>query len=143
MRSLLKWIAGIVGVVVVLGGLGYGAAPAHAGAFLSRAAGEGLSQAALGAGGAAAGSGLSAQARGVGFCVLAAGPRAGQPRIDTLERSDDVLSKPRFRVAMMQIAALADNGHTTTSSDPDAYPLYLPVRVAMFSDGVYVMYAKS
>ncbi|HEX4861972.1 MAG TPA: hypothetical protein VFV07_12090 [Rhizomicrobium sp.] len=63
--------------------------------------------------------------------------------LDALAASPAVLSRPKFRVALMRVAALADNGHTTTSSDPDAWPLYLPVRVAEFSDGFYVMSAKS
>lgn len=62
-------------------------------------------------------------------------------RIAALEKSDQVLPKPQFRVALMRIVALADNGHTSLRSDPGAYPMILPVRVAQFSDGIYVMHA--
>jgi hypothetical protein len=63
-------------------------------------------------------------------------------RIQALEKPDQVLDRPHFRVALMRIVALADNGHTSLRSDPGAYPMVLPVRVARFSDGIYVMHAK-
>jgi hypothetical protein len=64
-------------------------------------------------------------------------------RLDRLAASAEVLPKQKLRVALMQIAALADNGHTAVGQEPDAYPRLLPVRVAPFPDGFYVMYAKS
>jgi len=60
--------------------------------------------------------------------------------IDRLERSPDVLTHAQFRVQAMRIMALADNGHTTTSV-ASGDPLELPVRVAEFSDGLYVTHA--
>lgn len=60
--------------------------------------------------------------------------------IDRLTRSPTVLSHARFRVAAMRIIALADNGHTTTSI-ASGDPMELPVRVAEFSDGLYVTHA--
>jgi hypothetical protein len=62
-------------------------------------------------------------------------------RIDALEASDAVLDRPHFRVLLMQIDALADNGHSRIENEPSAAPMELPVRVAVFSDGVYVMRA--
>lgn len=143
MRSLLKWIAGIVGVAVVLGGLGYGAVQLMAAHFYPDPPAKDYPK---------AHSALEAQQQDLDyFRKLVAldfsfSPEAraqANRRIDALERNRDVLPKPMFRVALMEVLALADNGHTTSSSDPDAYPLYLPVRVAMFSDGAYVMYARS
>jgi len=62
--------------------------------------------------------------------------------IAKLERSSTVFSHAQFRVAAMRIMALADNGHTTTSV-ASGTPMELPVRVADFSDGFYVMHATT
>jgi hypothetical protein len=62
-------------------------------------------------------------------------------RIDALEALGSVLDRPHFRVALMQIDALADNGHSRVENDPSASPKELPVRVVAFSDGLYVMRA--
>jgi hypothetical protein len=62
-------------------------------------------------------------------------------RLDALETLDTVLDRPHFRVALMQIDALADNGHSRVENEPSAAPLELPVRVAAFSDGLYIMRA--
>jgi hypothetical protein len=62
-------------------------------------------------------------------------------RLAALSDVKSVLPKPYFRVALMEIAALADNGHTHVGIDPAAQPMELPVRVAAFSDGIYVMHA--
>ena len=61
-------------------------------------------------------------------------------RIADLASASKVIPHQTFLVAMMQIAALADNGHTRVDSDPGAELMELPVRVASFSDGVYVMH---
>jgi hypothetical protein len=53
-----------------------------------------------------------------------------------------VQDRSHLRVALMQITALADNGHTRLGYDPGAAPRQLPVRVALFADGAYVMRAK-
>jgi hypothetical protein len=63
-------------------------------------------------------------------------------RIDALEASGTVLDRPHFRVLLMQIDALADNGHSRVENGPSAASMELPVRVAAFSDGVYVMRAN-
>jgi hypothetical protein len=62
-------------------------------------------------------------------------------RIDALEALGTVLDRPHFRVSLMQIDALADNGHSRVENDPGATPAELPVRVVAFSDGLYVMRA--
>ncbi len=64
-----------------------------------------------------------------------------QRRIAELADSNAVMPRPNLRVALMEIAALADNGHTRVDSDSGADPMELPVRVADFSDGIYVLHA--
>lgn len=62
-------------------------------------------------------------------------------RIDALEASGTVLDRPHLRVQLMQIDALADNGHSRVETEPSAVPSELPVRVLAFSDGLYVVRA--
>jgi hypothetical protein len=62
-------------------------------------------------------------------------------RLDALEALGSVLDRPHFRVSLMQIDALADNGHSKVENERSAAPLALPVRVAAFSDGIYIMRA--
>ncbi|HEY2446064.1 MAG TPA: hypothetical protein VGI20_10030 [Rhizomicrobium sp.] len=62
--------------------------------------------------------------------------------IVALGNSNTVLERQKFRVALMEIAALADNGHTHVGSGEGADPKRLPVRVALFSDGLYIMRAR-
>jgi hypothetical protein len=62
-------------------------------------------------------------------------------RIDALEALGTLLDRPHFRVFLMQIDALADNGHSRVENEPSAAPAELPVRVVAFSDGLYVMRA--
>lgn len=64
-----------------------------------------------------------------------------QRRITELADSNTVMPRPNFRVALMEIAALADNGHTRLGSDSGADAMELPARVAAFSDGIYVLHA--
>ncbi|MGA9711000.1 MAG: hypothetical protein WBR31_04385 [Candidatus Sulfotelmatobacter sp.] len=64
-----------------------------------------------------------------------------QHRLAELTDSNNVIPRQNFRVALMEIAALADNGHTRLDSDSGADPMELPVRVAAFSDGIYVLHA--
>src|SRR5579863_5816175 len=49
------------------------------------------------------------------------------------------LDSGRFRVALMRITALADNGHTSLDDKKDC----VPIRVMWFADGLYVLRAKS
>jgi hypothetical protein len=62
-------------------------------------------------------------------------------RIAVLEKLTAPLDRPHFRIALMRIDALADNGHSKVGYDPGATPKELPVRVAIFSDGLYVLRA--
>jgi hypothetical protein len=48
----------------------------------------------------------------------------------------------RFRVALMRITALADNGHTELD-DGGRCQNYVPARVTLFADGLYVLRANS
>ena len=63
-------------------------------------------------------------------------------RLDALEALGTVLDGPHFRVSLMQIEALADNGHSRIENESGAPPFELPVRVAAFSDGLYIMRAS-
>lgn len=53
------------------------------------------------------------------------------------------LSRPAFRAALMRVAALADNGHTSlfSAEHPNGRPRLLSIRVVEFTDGIYVMRA--
>lgn len=93
-------------------------------------------------------SDLEAQRQDLGhFRKLIALDRSYEPaarmeaerRIAALEGADKVLDHPHFRVALMKIMALADNGHTHLEIGGGTMPRQLPVRVAVFSDGLYIM----
>jgi hypothetical protein len=60
-------------------------------------------------------------------------------RIAALESADKALDHAHLRVALMKILALADNGHTRLDVGDDLVPRQLPVRVAIFSDGLHIM----
>ena len=62
-------------------------------------------------------------------------------RLDSLEALTMVLDRPHFAVSLMQIDALADNGHSRVEYEHGAAPLELPVRVSAFADGLYIMRA--
>lgn len=64
-------------------------------------------------------------------------------RLADLAAQTTPLDHAHLRIALMQIDALADNGHSKVGYDPGASPKLLPVRVASFSDGVYVMRATT
>ena len=73
-------------------------------------------------------------------------PRArGQPphRGDASRAS--AIAPERFEVRLMQITALADNGHTQMRLfAPDRTPpMALPIRISRFADGFFVMRAKA
>ena len=63
-------------------------------------------------------------------------------RLDALEALSTELDPPHFRVSLMQIDALADNGHSRLENESTRAPSELPVRVAAFSDGLYIMRAS-
>jgi hypothetical protein len=98
----------------------------------------------------AAANALEAQRQDLGyFRRLIALDRSFEPagrteairRLDALEALSSVLDRPHFQVALMQIDALADNGHSRVESERSAAEAELPVHVAAFSDGLYVMRA--
>ncbi|HWZ64679.1 MAG TPA: hypothetical protein VNX02_16790 [Steroidobacteraceae bacterium] len=60
-------------------------------------------------------------------------------RIAVLRGEGAPLESGRFRVALMRITALADNGHTGLDGKGDC----VPVRVTWFADGLYVLRARS
>jgi hypothetical protein len=62
-------------------------------------------------------------------------------RLDDLEALSTVLDRPHIHVALMQIDALSDNGHSRIENGGSAAHLELPVRLAAFSDGIYIMRA--
>jgi hypothetical protein len=95
-------------------------------------------------------SALEAQQQDLGyFRQLVALDRSFSPaaraeaerRIAGLESLPAVLDRPHFRVALMRILALADNGHTHLYAGSGANSRRLPVRVAVFADGLYVVRA--
>ena len=59
--------------------------------------------------------------------------------IARLEARGVAMDPAHFRVALMEILALADNGHTRLDIRDGAHPKQLPVRVGVFADGLYVM----
>lgn len=63
-----------------------------------------------------------------------------QRRIAELADVKTLIPRPNFRVALMEISALADNGHTHVGNDTGADPMELPVRVAAFTGGIYVLH---
>jgi hypothetical protein len=63
--------------------------------------------------------------------------------ISALELRDAPLSRQELHVKLMQIMALADNGHSQVSIVPAGGDIdVLPVRVTAFAGGVYVMRAR-
>jgi len=65
-------------------------------------------------------------------------------RIAAMEAASAPLSPQAFLVQMMQISALADNGHTHVRLlGRGRVPNLVPVRVTRFAEGFYVMRAKA
>ena len=63
-------------------------------------------------------------------------------RIRALEALNQPLDRPHLLAALMQIDALTDNGHSRVFYDNSIRKQEVPVRLAVFSDGIYVMWAK-
>ncbi|MGH9722934.1 MAG: hypothetical protein ACRD8O_22210 [Bryobacteraceae bacterium] len=61
-------------------------------------------------------------------------------RIASLLQQESTLDRGHFRVALMEIAALADNGHTLPFGGAAANTL--PIRVMLFPDGLFVIQAR-
>jgi hypothetical protein len=65
-------------------------------------------------------------------------------RVAGLEQLPQALPRQKLQVALMQIMALADNGHTRTRTGIEGKTVMMaPVRVARFADGFFVMRAKA
>ena len=65
-------------------------------------------------------------------------------QVAELEAASSPLSPQAFMVRLMQITALADNGHTHVRLlGPGRVPNLVPVRVTRFAEGFYVMRAKA
>ncbi|HEY2069165.1 MAG TPA: hypothetical protein VGG48_06395 [Rhizomicrobium sp.] len=86
------------------------------------------------------------------FAKLIAMDRAFSPanraeanrRITAMQAAPNAITPQEFTVRLMQITALADNGHTHLRLfNPDrVQPGVLPIRVTRFADGFYVMRAR-
>lgn len=68
---------------------------------------------------------------------------AAQARVSALEALPAALPPPKLHVALMQVMAMADNGHTHTGATADQGTLILPLRVTLFAEGLYVMRAAA
>jgi len=67
-----------------------------------------------------------------------------EARVDHLARLPSVLPQQQLHVALMQVMALADNGHSKMrASVAGAKNAMEPVRVSRFAEGFFVMRAKS
>ena len=67
-----------------------------------------------------------------------------EARVDRLAQAPSVLPQQQMHVALMQIMALADNGHTKMRPMvPSEENAMEPVRVSRFEEGFFVMRAKS
>jgi hypothetical protein len=64
-------------------------------------------------------------------------------QIAELKSEQTPLDRERFHVALLCITALADNGHTNLYYGKGGTQNFIPLRVALFADGLYVLRAKS
>jgi len=64
-------------------------------------------------------------------------------QIAELKSDHAPLNRERFHVALLRITALADNGHTNLYYGKGGPQNYVPLRVVLFADGLYVLRAKS
>ncbi|MGH8181235.1 MAG: hypothetical protein ACRETR_09705 [Steroidobacteraceae bacterium] len=68
---------------------------------------------------------------------------AAEGRLSALEALPAALPSPKLHVALMQVMALADNGHSRMGATADQGTLILPLRVTLFAEGFYVMRAAA
>lgn len=64
-------------------------------------------------------------------------------RVAALKSLPEALPSPKLQVALMQVMALADNGHSRVDATVDQRTLILPLRLTRFADGFYVMRAAA
>lgn len=72
-----------------------------------------------------------------------AGREAAEARITALRALPGALPSPKLQVALMQVMALADNGHTRMDATADQGTLLVPLRVTRFAEGFYVTRAAT
>jgi hypothetical protein len=63
----------------------------------------------------------------------------GEKRVAALKALPTALPPPRLHVALMQVIALADNGHTRMQPLADEGTWLVPLRVTHFAEGFFVM----
>ena len=68
---------------------------------------------------------------------------AANRRIAALGAAPAPLDREKFRVALMRIVALADNGHTSLDGSTGDLPNCVGIRVTWFDDGLYVLRAEA
>jgi hypothetical protein len=68
---------------------------------------------------------------------------AAQARLAALRSMTYALPLPKLHVALMQVMALADNGHSRMDATADQGTLIIPLRVTRFADGYHVMRAAA
>lgn len=64
--------------------------------------------------------------------------KAAEARLADLQSLPDALPSPKLHVALMQLMALADNGHSHVGSMSDEGTRIVPLRVTRFAEGYYV-----
>jgi hypothetical protein len=73
----------------------------------------------------------------------AAARAEAERRIAALRAARLPLDSGRFRVELMRIVALADNGHTALDGKKGALANCIAIRTTLFADGLYVLRAKA
>jgi hypothetical protein len=68
---------------------------------------------------------------------------AAEARIAALKSLPEALPSPKLQVALMQVMALADNGHSRVGATATEGTLILPLRVTSFAEGFYVLRAAA
>ena len=66
-----------------------------------------------------------------------------EARIAALRALPNALPSPMLHVALMQVMALADNGHSRMDATADQGTLIVPLRVTRFAEGFYVTRAAT
>jgi hypothetical protein len=69
--------------------------------------------------------------------------QAAAARLAALESRREALPSAQLQVALMQVMALADNGHSRMDPTAASGTLVLPLRVTLFAEGFYVMRATA
>jgi len=64
---------------------------------------------------------------------------AAEARVSALKALPEALPSGKLQVALMQVMASADNGHSRMDPTADQGTLTLPLRVTRFAEGFYVM----